>query len=361
MGEGGGGYHVESNYWNLGLFVVRRDGIAHDASRRARQDGLEAGEVVDIDKPAIALHELASSALASLFVLDALRAEAALEARLEAIDVLFDGGRQVGVCADGRCSGHELHHGHELVAEGDVLEANLPCDAAYQGLVVGERVSVHQTHGYAADAGVIHFLQLVPDVVVFGASQDPDRLAGEAPDEIFALRLLRARLSVRLCDFPLRVLGIVLQRDALVNLDDLLIQDVGLPDGQVKDLWPGLVANGEAVAEAARDDHGNLFAFALQQGVCGHGGAHADGVDVGGVEGLAAGDVALEEMAHDAPDALERRVVVVGRVFGQELDDDFLAAVLAHAVGEGAAAVDGYANAALLLGGCCCCCCCHDG
>jgi hypothetical protein len=54
-------------------------------------------------------------------------------------------------------------------------------------------------------------------------------------------------------------------------------------------------------------------------------------------------------VGEDAADGFEGGVGVVGGVLGEELDYDILAAVVADAVGKGAAAVDGDADAAVLV------------
>lgn len=224
-------------------------------------------------------------------------------------------------------------------------EADIPRYAPHKSLMGGEGVPMHEAHGNAADALIIDPLQRLANLIPRRPTEHPYGLPRQAPDEVLALSALIANLEPRLGDDPSRILGVVLQRDTLIDLDDLLIQDVWLPDGEIKDLWPRLVSYGQTVPEALCDDHGDPLALALEQGVGGDGGAHADGLDGGGVEGLAAGNVSGEEVLHDAPDALERGVGVVGRVLGQELQHDVLAIARADTVGKGAAAVDGDADA----------------
>lgn len=163
-------YHVESDYRDFSLFVIRCHGISNHASRRTRQNGLETSKLVDIDEATIALHKLASGAPGSLLMLDALRAQASFKAGLEAVYILSNGRSQVGIRTNRRCSRHQLDHGHQFVAQRDVLEANVLCNPAYQGFVLGECVSVHETDGYTANSRIVHLLQLLPDVVVLRAS-----------------------------------------------------------------------------------------------------------------------------------------------------------------------------------------------
>ncbi len=102
--------------------------------------------------------------------------------------------------------------------------------------------------------------------------------------------------------FRLRILGVVFQGHPLIDFDHGRVEDVGLADGKIEDLGPGLVADDQAVLEAFGDNHGDLLAFPLQQGVCGDRGTHADRVNFGCIQGLAPGDIRLEEVGHDAPD-----------------------------------------------------------
>lgn len=227
-----------------------------------------------------------------------------------------------------------------------MLEADLLGNFADQCLVVGKCVAVHQTHGYAPNPFVKDSLQLLTNALVFGPVQDPHRLARKAHNKLGTFRALIAGSGGSLGDPSFRILGIVLQRNPFVNLDDLLVQHVGLPDGQVEDFGPALVADGQAVSETFGDDHSNLLALAFQESVRRHGCSHADGVDLGGVQRLAARDVSFCEVAHDAADALQGRILIVGGVFRQQLDHDVLAIEGAHAVGKSAAAVYGNADAA---------------
>jgi hypothetical protein len=204
---------------------------------------------------------------------------------------------------------------------------------------------MHQTHGNAADAPGVHLAQLLMDALLVGPREDAHRLARQAHDE----PLVGGVVLVD-DDAPARgVLGIVLERDALVHLDDGLVQHARPADVEVKDARPALVANLEAVPKAARDDERHGLALALEEGVGRDGGAHPDRLNGGRVE--ESGRVGrrrrgVARLGEDAPDALERRVGIVGRVLGQQLDDDGPArGQEADAVGKGAAAVDGDADA----------------
>ena len=52
------------------------------------------------------------------------------EARGEALQVLVDLGREVGVGADGVPARHRPHHGHDLAGQGHLGEAQLACQRA---------------------------------------------------------------------------------------------------------------------------------------------------------------------------------------------------------------------------------------
>ena len=58
---------------------------------------------------------------------------------------------------------------------------------------------------------------------------------------------------------------------------------------QVKYLGSCLVADVQQILESLGDDQGDAFPLPLQQGVGGHGGSHADPLNVGGVQGLTRG------------------------------------------------------------------------
>ncbi len=231
-----------------------------------------------------------------------------------------------------------------------MLEPNLPGYLPDERLVVRKCVGMHQTHGHAPNPRVKHPLQLLSHRLPRRTPQHPHRLARQPHHQLRLPGLGTPNFHIHLSHRPLRILGIILQRDPLVHLDHARVQHLWLPDGQVENPRPRLVPNDETVAKPFCDNQRNSLALALEQRVGRDGGAHADGIDAGRVQGLAAGNVAGQEVRHDAADPLERRVAIVGRVLGQELDDDVLAVEVADAIGEGTAAVDGNADAPLFRG-----------
>ena len=74
-----------------------------------------------------------------------------------------------------------------------------------------------------------------------------------------------------------RALDGAIGKDTLVDLDDTLIQHVGLDDVLGEDFRPRLVADAQRVPEASGDQQQRSVAFALQQRIGGNRGAHFDG------------------------------------------------------------------------------------
>src|SRR4051812_777492 len=139
-----GAAHVKANHRYPGLLVIGCDGIADNAASGSRQDSLESGEPVDVNQSAIALHKLAAGTPVALLLGHARATEATPEALLEAGDVLLDSRRKVGIGAYRSGARDQLDHGHQLMAERNVLEPNLPRNLANQGFMVGKRICVHE-------------------------------------------------------------------------------------------------------------------------------------------------------------------------------------------------------------------------
>lgn len=76
-----------------------------------------------------------------------------------------------------------------------------------------------------------------------------DKLAGKASDELFVGLEFRP-----------------LDDNSLIDLDDLLVQDVGLLNRELEEVRPGLIANGDEVAEALRLRDSNNVRKASRQG-----------------------------------------------------------------------------------------------
>ena len=128
---------------------------------------------------------------------------------------------------------------------------------------------------------------------------------------------------------------------ALVDLDDLRIELLGLLDVAGENFRPRLVADLERVAKAARRDEQGALAAPLEQGVGRDRRAHFDDSDR-----ARRNRVALMQ-AEKAADALDRGVLV-GRALRQEfLRMQAARGVAADHVGEGSAAVDPEVPAAM--------------
>src|SRR6478735_1189115 len=95
-------YHIKPNHGGLGLVVVRGDGVSNNTSSWTRENGLQPSELVDIHQPAVTLHKLASCPLGAFLLLDAASSKATFKPGLEAINVLANGWREIGIGAD-RC------------------------------------------------------------------------------------------------------------------------------------------------------------------------------------------------------------------------------------------------------------------
>ena len=121
---------------------------------------------------------------------------------------------------------------------------------------------------------------------------------------------------------------------ALVDLDHVRIEKLGLHDRAGKNLGARLIADLERVAEAARGDEQRPFAAALEQRVGRNRGAHLDCADRPRRDRLALGE------PEKAADRFDRRVLV-GRTFGEQLlRMQPPARIAADHVGERAAAID---------------------
>ena len=119
------------------------------------------------------------------------------------------------------------------------------------------------------------------------------------------------------------------------HLDHPLIQHVGQVDAAREQMRAVLGADAQGIAEALGGDQNEAVAGALQQGVGGHRGAHLDGLDLLGRDGVILGH------AQQVANALKGGVGVLLRVFRQQLVGDQGAVRPArHHVGKGAAAIN---------------------
>ena len=151
-------------------------------------------------------------------------------------------------------------------------EADGTGDGTHLVLVAWVQRSVLQAHSQAADAGIIHSLQVPCHSGNIHGLADDHHLAGGAH---VAGALQRGALSLHRavpCAAPLAQ-G---QGHQLIHLHHRVIQHVWAHHLQVKDPGARLSANVQHVPEACTDCQRAALAGALQQGVGGHRGAHAD-------------------------------------------------------------------------------------
>ena len=281
---GGGAAHVEADN-ALEAGSPRRLDRADNAARRPREDGVLSLEAARVHQPAIGLHE---------------EQPRPAERRRHALHMAAQDRREIGVHHRRVAARDELHQRRDLVADRDLLEAGAPRDLFGRGLVGGVAVAVHQADGDGPEA--------------------------------LSVRPREVRRQLRLVE---RLHGLAMRAQALVRLHDLGIEDFRQPDMQVEQARAVLVADAELVGEALCHHQQGALALALQQRVGRNRGAHAHGLDAVGR------DRRIAFRAQDVANALERRVVVMLRRFGEQLAGD-VAAVRppGHDVGEGSAPVD---------------------
>lgn len=120
----------------LPLLIPARQSVPDNAARRPTQDTLEPREVLQVQQPAIAPHELHTGA-PQLAV-----AELLVETIEESIEVAPEDRREVRVGGGRDAAGHHLYHGQEPRGLGDVREPEGARELADRVLVVGEGVRV---------------------------------------------------------------------------------------------------------------------------------------------------------------------------------------------------------------------------
>ncbi|VTR68762.1 hypothetical protein DESC_720140 [Desulfosarcina cetonica] len=188
-------------------------------------------------------------------------------------------------------------------------------------------IGVQEDHGQAANALVENGLQLGDKGRLIQRFQHHQAFTGDSLDHLPALR---------------RVLPVAQGAHAFIHLDHGFVQQIRLADLQVEDVGPVLVADLQDVAKPPGDQQGAAGPLALQKGVGGHGGAHADPLDHLGRYAVL-GNIHAGHLGQDAPDALARGVGVVPGIFGEQFDhaEPGFTGYLGIDVGKGAAAVDG--------------------
>ena len=264
-----------------------RGGLDHadHATCGAGQDRVLALEAGAIGQAAVALHEP--------------QARAAELSRYP-VDVAAQDRRQVGIDHRRVAACHELHQRAHEVRNTDLLEAQGAPESGDRALVLRIAPAVHQHHRQRAHAAL-------PAAREFR---------------------LDARPVERLQHGAMRV-------DALVGLEHRRIKHLRQHDVALEQARSVLVADPQRVAKAPGDhQHGRLTA-PFEQRIGGHRGAHFDRLD------LRQRDRGPRRYAEQAPDALDRRVVVLARAVRQQLERDQRAVgPAADHVGESATAID---------------------
>jgi hypothetical protein len=194
------------------------------------------------------------------------------------VDVAAQDRRQVGVDHRGVAACDQFHHRADLVRYRYLREADFARDARRRRFMFGEPVAVHEDDGQRTQAPVEHRLQ----------------------------RSARGR-------FIDRAQHLAVGADPLVDLDDCGIQQLGQHDVAVEQARTVLVGDPQGVAEAARDGQRGRLAFALEQRVGRHRGAHLDRFDLRDRDRFAGAQP--EQVA----DAGHRGVGVAFGVFRQQL------------------------------------------
>ena len=236
---------------------------ADDPARRAGENGILPLEPMRVGEPARRLHELQTHAG---------------KLRFNALHVAAQDRRQIGVNDRGVAAGDELHQRTHLVASRYVRKSDLPCKRGKLAFMLRVAIRMHKHDGAGANAiGV-----------------------GSGEVALCALQIERPHwLTVR--------------ADAFLDLHHAFVDWRRQDDTSNKKLGPVLVADAKRIAEAARDGEHGALAFALEQRIGGNGGAHLDHFHLCRRDRCARGE------AEYVADALNRRIQVALRIFGQQL------------------------------------------
>ena len=289
---GGGATHVKANHPGLarqalamGKSQLGRARHAHNATGRARQNGVFALKRMGVGQAPRRLHEVKRHAW---------------HFRGHLLDVAPQNRREVGIDHRGVAPADEFHQGAGLVRGADLGEAQLLRQGRRLRLMRGIAVTMHEHNGHAAQAAAIGGLQL--------------RAQGWQ---------LQGLQHLALSPHP------------LLRLDDFAVQQLRQDNVPVEQARSVLVGNAQGVAKPLGGDQQRGLALALEQGVGGHGGAHFDAGHLVGRDRLAG------LQAQQVPNASNRGVAVLLGVLAQQLVREQLAIrALAHDVGERATSVN---------------------
>ena len=127
-----------------------------------------------------------------------------------------------------------------------------------------------------------------------------------------------AQIAVRRAASFERRQDLAVVADAFVDFDHAVVERRGQIDAADEEFRAMLIADAQLIAQAARGDEHGAGAFAFEQRVGGDCRAHMDGGDA------VCGQVFALRDAQQAPYSFDGRVVVVFRVFGQELGGTYI-------------------------------------
>ena len=282
MGDvGGGAAHVKADQ----PVKARRAGRlrhADNAARGPRQHRVLAPKARRVGQATVRLHEI--------------EPDVATKIARHSLHIVVEHRGEIGV-GDGRIAPpDELDQRAHLMADGDLGEADPPCDFGDGRLMRGVAIAVHQDDGDAAKAVVV---------------------GGGKPR-------LRRRFIKRPVSAPVR-------QHSLVDLHHMSVEGRRLEDVPVKEAGPRLIADHQRIGVPLGDGEHRGRALALQKGVGGDRRAHADGD----------GEGPLPRLGEDRAHAFGGGVGVAFRVLGEKLaHHQPPVRRLADDVGEGAAAIN---------------------
>ena len=290
---GGGAAHVEAHQ---GREAGRRADAAgpHQATRRSGEDRVLGAQLLRRDQATARLHHPQRHLWP--------------KSRLHLGQIALQHRPDTGLQRSGVGPRHQPRQRAHLMREGDGLEAERLQPGAECQLMAREAVGVQQGHGDAAEPIGTRLMQLL----------------GQSP---IALQRLQLR---------------AIRRQAATNLQHPPGQGLRPPDLQGKQIGPVLIADGQQIGEAAVEQQQRRPALALQQRICGHGGAQAHLGDQPGGNRLSGAGIEPQEPA-DRP---HRRIPRNARLHRQQLAHQQPSLRTArHQVGEGASAIDPEAPA----------------
>ncbi len=278
---GGGAAHVEADHFAK-TRLLGGAGEANNAAGRTGQYRILAAKQRAVRQPAARLHEQHVG----------LRPQR----RAQPVDIGAQHRREIGVGQHGVAPPDQLDERRDLMADGNLGEADVTRDGGQRLLMRAMAIAVHQQDGDGAQTAIIAGLQ----------------------------RSARRRFVQRAQDDAVGI-------DPLVNLHHRLMQRRRQVDAPGEEMRPVLIADADRVAKAPRHRQQHRLALAFQQRVGGDGGADAQ---------RAGRDRPLARAGQPA-DRLHRRIRIAFRVARQQLGAvQPPIGVSRHHIGKGAATVD---------------------